>query len=64
MDPDGTHLLTGGDHQDPTIRGWDISTWKQGGEPWIGHTSVIRAIVIRSAGTLVVSASYDNHVRL
>ncbi|KAG1785217.1 WD40-repeat-containing domain protein [Suillus plorans] len=62
--PDGTRLLTGGDHQDPTIREWDISTWKQVGEPWIGHATVIKAIVVNSAGTLVASASYDNHVRL
>ncbi|KAG2047946.1 WD40 repeat-like protein [Suillus hirtellus] len=27
--PDGTRLLTGGDHQDPTIREWDISTWNR-----------------------------------
>lgn len=62
--PDGTRLLTGGDHQDPTIREWDVSTWKQVGEPWNGHATVIKAIVINSAGTLVASASYDNHVRL
>ncbi|KAG2341600.1 WD40 repeat-like protein, partial [Suillus weaverae] len=62
--PDGTRLLTGGDHLDPTIREWDISTWKQVGEPWTGHATVIKAIAINSAGTLVASASYDNHVRL
>lgn len=62
--PDGTRLLTGGDHQDPTIREWDVSTWKQVGEPWEGHATVIKAIVINSAGTLAASASYDNHVRL
>jgi WD40 repeat protein len=62
--PDGTRLLSGGDEDDPTIREWDSSTWQQVGHPWQGHTYYICAIAIHPAGTLVASASYDNHVRL
>jgi WD40 repeat protein len=62
--PDGTHLLTGGDKDDPTIREWDTLTWQQVGDPWTGHTSYVNAIAIDPAGTLVASASYDKHVRL
>ncbi|KIK37516.1 hypothetical protein CY34DRAFT_810271 [Suillus luteus UH-Slu-Lm8-n1] len=62
--PDGTRLLSGGNNKDPTIREWDSSTWQQVGHPWEGHTSYINAIAIDPTGTLVASASYDNHVRL
>jgi WD40 repeat protein len=62
--PDGTRLLSGGGSGDPTIREWDPLTWQQVGHPWKGHTSYIRAIAIHPAGTLVASASDDNHVRL
>ena len=62
--PDGTRLLSGGDVDDPTIREWDASTWKQVGHPWKGHTDWINAIAINPAGTLVASASDDNCVRL
>ncbi|KAG0699367.1 hypothetical protein DFH29DRAFT_1081318 [Suillus ampliporus] len=34
------------------------------GDPWTGHTQNIRSIAIHPAGTLVASASTDNHVRL
>jgi WD40 repeat protein len=62
--PDGTHLLSGGDKEDPTIREWDSSTWQQVGHPWKGHTNYIYAIAIDPTGTLVASASRDKHVRL
>jgi WD40 repeat protein len=62
--PDGTRLLSGGNNIDPTIREWDTLTWKQVGNPWKGHTSYINAIAIDPTGTLVASASWDNHVRL
>jgi WD40 repeat protein len=62
--PDGTRLLSAGDEDDPTIREWDPLTWEQVGHPWKGHTNRVNAIAIHSAGTLVVSASHDNHVRL
>ncbi|KAG2142888.1 uncharacterized protein EDB93DRAFT_597938 [Suillus bovinus] len=62
--PDGTRLLTGGDYDDPTIRKWDTTTWKQVGDPWTGHSDYINAIAVNHAGTLVASASHDNHVHL
>ncbi|KAG2738605.1 WD40 repeat-like protein [Suillus brevipes Sb2] len=43
---------------------WDPLTWQQVGHPWEGHTEIINAIAIDPTGTLVASASYDNHVRL
>jgi WD40 repeat protein len=62
--PDGTRLLSGGNREDPTIREWDTLTRKQVGHPWEGHTKAIYAIAIHPAGTLVASASEDDHVRL
>lgn len=62
--PDGTRLLSAGSYRDCTIREWDSSTWKQVGKPWRGHSHFIDAIAINSTGTLLASASYDNHVRL
>jgi tetratricopeptide (TPR) repeat protein len=38
--------------------------WEQVGHPWEGHTKAIDALAIHPAGTLVASASDDNHVRL
>ncbi|KAG2345791.1 hypothetical protein BDR05DRAFT_960065 [Suillus weaverae] len=62
--PDGTRLLSGGSSSNATIREWDSLTWQQVGHPWEGHADNINAIAIHPAGTLVASASYDNHVRL
>ncbi|KAG2353361.1 quinon protein alcohol dehydrogenase-like superfamily, partial [Suillus spraguei] len=62
--PNGRQLLSAGSGSDSTIRGWDSLNWKQIDHPWSGHTSLINAITINSAGTLVASASHDNHVRL
>ncbi|OJA19132.1 hypothetical protein AZE42_02148 [Rhizopogon vesiculosus] len=62
--PGGTRLLSAGSYDDPTIREWDSSTWKQVGEPWNGHASDIRDIVVNSSGTLVASVSRDKSVRL
>jgi WD40 repeat protein len=59
--PDGTRLLSAGDH---TIREWDTLTWKQVGDSWGGHSKNIHAISLNSSGTLLASASHDNHVRL
>jgi WD40 repeat protein len=59
--PDGTCLLSG--HY-TSNREWNTSTWQQIGNPWIGHTSFINTLAINSTGTLVASASEDNHVRL
>ncbi|KAG2068931.1 WD40 repeat-like protein, partial [Suillus decipiens] len=62
--PDGTRLLTSGSLSDPTMREWDTTTWQQVGDPWTGYTHYIHAIAINPTGTLVASASDDNHVRL
>ncbi|KAG1731856.1 WD40-repeat-containing domain protein [Suillus paluster] len=62
--PDGTRLLSAGDDNDPNIREWNTSTWKQVGDPWTGHTDCILAIAIHPAGTHLTSASTDKHVRL
>jgi WD40 repeat protein len=62
--PDGTRLLSGGHNEDCTIREWDTLAWEQVGHPWEGHTKAIDALAIHPAGTLVASASDDNHVRL
>ncbi|KAG1750592.1 WD40-repeat-containing domain protein [Suillus paluster] len=62
--PDGTRLLSSGGEDDPSIREWDTSTWKQVGDPWTGHTDDIVAIAIHPEGTYLASASYDSHVRL
>jgi WD40 repeat protein len=64
--PDGAHLLSAGDQDDPVIRSWDTSTWKQAGDPWIGHdeNKNIYHITLNPAGTLLASASRDCNVRL
>lgn len=62
--PDGTRILSAGKGKDCTIREWDSLTWQQVGDPWEGHSCDIRAIALNSDGTLVASASEDNHVRL
>jgi WD40 repeat protein len=62
--PDGKRLLSGGNGADPTIREWDTSTWQQVSDPWKGHFKNILALSLNSDGTLLASASLDNHVRL
>ncbi|KAG2337662.1 hypothetical protein BDR05DRAFT_1063130 [Suillus weaverae] len=62
--PDGARLLTGGDTDDPTICEWDAMTWQQVSDPWTGHSYNINAIAVNPAGTLVASASDDQHIRL
>jgi hypothetical protein len=63
---DGAHLLSAGSRDDPVIRSWDTSTWKQAGDPWIGHDKDedIIHITLNPAGTLLASASQDCTVRL
>jgi tetratricopeptide (TPR) repeat protein len=61
---DGTRLISAGSYGDPSIREWDASTWQQVGDPWTGHTNAVWAIAIHPTGTLIASASHDNHVRL
>jgi WD40 repeat protein len=62
--PNGTHILSSDLGNDCTIREWDSLTWQRVGEPWEGHSLGIRAIALNTNGTLVASASVDNHVRL
>jgi WD40 repeat protein len=63
--PDGTRILSSGQGgEDYTIREWGSLTWQRVGDPWEGHSHGIRAIALNSNGTLVASASEDNHVRL
>jgi WD40 repeat protein len=64
--PNGAHLLSAGSRDDPVIRSWDTSTWKQAGDPWIGHdeNKDINQIILNPAGTLLASASNDCTVRL
>ncbi|KAG2360095.1 quinon protein alcohol dehydrogenase-like superfamily [Suillus spraguei] len=62
---DGTRLLSGGcNRDDPTIREWCTTTWKQVSDPWKGHFKNIHAISLNSSGTLLASASQDNRVRI
>ncbi|KAG2070974.1 WD40 repeat-like protein [Suillus decipiens] len=62
--PNGTRILSVGQGGDCAIREWHSSTWQRVGDLWEGHSSGIRAIALNSYGTLVASASEDNHVRL
>jgi WD40 repeat protein len=63
---DSAHLFSAGNSNDPVIRSWDTSTWKQAGDPWIGHDKDcdINHITLNPAGTLLASASHDCTVRL
>ncbi|KAG1818751.1 WD40-repeat-containing domain protein [Suillus subaureus] len=63
---DGAHLLSAGSKEDPVIRSWDTSTWKQAGDPWIGHDEdePVNHIIFNPAGTILASASDDCTVRL
>ncbi|OAX35996.1 WD40 repeat-like protein [Rhizopogon vinicolor AM-OR11-026] len=58
---DGARLLSAGNNNDPVIRSWDASTWRQVGDPLIGHddNEDIMRIVLNPAGTLLASASTD-----
>ncbi|KAG2066418.1 WD40 repeat-like protein [Suillus decipiens] len=63
---DGSRLISGGSGADPTIREYDTTSeyWQEVGNPWKGHFKDIHAISLNSSGTLLASASHDNHVRL
>jgi WD40 repeat protein len=63
---DGAHLISAGGRGDPVIRSWDTSTWKQAGDPWIGHDEdcSIDHFILNPAGTLLASASDDCTIRL
>jgi WD40 repeat protein len=62
--PDGTRLLSAGATEIPTIWEWNTSTWKQVGDPWVGHTHQINDLAVNPTGTLIASASSDHHVFL
>ncbi|KIK43422.1 hypothetical protein CY34DRAFT_803846 [Suillus luteus UH-Slu-Lm8-n1] len=63
---DDAYLISAGTSNDPVIRSWDTSTWKQAGDPWIGHDKDrdINHLILNPAGTLLASASDDCTVRL
>ncbi|KAG2748826.1 WD40 repeat-like protein [Suillus brevipes Sb2] len=63
---DGAHIFSAGYEDDPVIRLWDTSTWKQAGDPWFGHDKdcAINYITLNQTGTLLASASADCSVRL
>ncbi|KAG0691808.1 quinon protein alcohol dehydrogenase-like superfamily [Suillus ampliporus] len=62
---DGAHLFSAGDYNDPVIRSWDTSTWKQV-DSWTSHddNTTVHYITLNPAGTLLASASGDHIVRL
>ncbi|KAG2066807.1 WD40 repeat-like protein [Suillus decipiens] len=62
--PNGKQLISAGGGDDPTIRIWDSSTWNQIGEPCKGHTDAVEMIALNPTGTLLASASDDQHVRI
>ncbi|OAX32038.1 WD40 repeat-like protein, partial [Rhizopogon vinicolor AM-OR11-026] len=62
--PSGARLLSAGNSDDPTIREWDTSTWKQVGDPWSGHANHINALAVNSTGTHIASVSSDASMRL
>ncbi|KAG2155339.1 WD40-repeat-containing domain protein [Suillus bovinus] len=59
----GTHLLSGGSRDDPTIRVWDAS---RGNEicSFRGHAEQINAISVNESNTIITSTSRDRSVRL
>jgi WD40 repeat protein len=61
---DGSRLFLGGNSADPSIQEWDTSTWQQVGDLWKGHFKNIHTVTLNSRGTLLASASHDNHIRL
>ncbi|OJA15117.1 hypothetical protein AZE42_11466 [Rhizopogon vesiculosus] len=62
--PQGYSFITSsqaGAITDPVIREYNTSTWQQVAYPWRGHIDQLNALAVNSSGTLVVSASSDNH---
>jgi len=61
--PDGCHLVTSGDCDDPTIRVWDLKTLEQV-RILKGHKDRIHALAFQSDGKILASGSGDGTVRL
>ncbi|KIK32500.1 hypothetical protein CY34DRAFT_44025, partial [Suillus luteus UH-Slu-Lm8-n1] len=47
-----------------TVRLWDAGTGQPVGEPLRGHTSRVTSVSFSPDGTRIVTASWDNTVRL
>ncbi|KAF1828382.1 hypothetical protein BDW02DRAFT_603464 [Decorospora gaudefroyi] len=66
--PDGSGLLSGGD--DSTLRFAELADTSSGGVPWVDkkvHGAGVTAILpihLDSEGSLIITGSYDDHIRL
>lgn len=58
----GTCVASGAN--DNLIRLWDAETGEQVGQPWVGHTLLVRSIAFSQDGTLAISSSLDTTLRL
>jgi WD40 repeat protein len=61
--PDGKLLASGGFHDDPTIKLWDVSTHKHV-RTLKGHRYAVNSVVISPDGTKLASGSSDRTIKL